>query len=187
MRGSRSAICQRNLRNCVCWRATLAAKIGWRTHAQHLIEAFALADAAGDPIDLANTLAALEQIERDFGHNDVALQHYEEAVELYRSTEDIQKQAHTIRHLADIYRHERQNNEAAAHYREALDLYRADVQTAPLDLANAIRGFKILRQDAGQREEAKQLWREVRELYAAVNVEAGVRESTRRDLWAESV
>jgi tetratricopeptide (TPR) repeat protein len=147
---------------------------------QHLIESVALSRAAGDPIDLAGALTALGQIERDLSRNDVAVQHYGEAMELYRSTADIQRLAHTIRHLADIYRHERQSDKAEHCYREALDLYRADAKTPPLDLANAIRGFAILRQDAGHREEAKELWKEARELYAAVNVEAGVTESVRR-------
>ncbi|HEY1658987.1 MAG TPA: tetratricopeptide repeat protein [Candidatus Sulfotelmatobacter sp.] len=147
---------------------------------QYLREAVALSRAAGDTVDLANALTALGQNERDLGHNDVALQHYEEAAEIYRPSADIQRLAHTIRHLGDLYRHERVNEKAEACYREALDLYRADVKTTPLDLANAIRGFAMLQHDAGQNKEAKQLWTEARELYGAVNVEAGVKESTRR-------
>jgi tetratricopeptide (TPR) repeat protein len=147
---------------------------------QHLSDAVALSRAGGDTVDLANALTALGQIERDLGHNDVALQQYEEAAEIYRPSADLQRLAHTIRHLGDLYRDERQNQKAEACYREALDLYRADVKTKPLDLANAIRGFAILQHDAGQNEEAKQLWSEARELYAAVHVEAGVKESTLR-------
>jgi hypothetical protein len=48
-----------------------------------------------------------------------------------------------------------------------------------LDLANAIRGFAILCGDAGRTEEARQLWMEARDLYAAVGVKEGVRESSR--------
>lgn len=91
---------------------------------QSLSEAVALSRAAGDTLELANALTALGQIERDLGHNDVALQHYEEAAEIYRPSANVQRLAHTIRHLGDLYRHERQNQKAEACYREALDLYR---------------------------------------------------------------
>ena len=48
------------------------------------------------------------------------------------------------------------------------------------DLANAIRPLAILKFDAGETNEARSLWEETRKLYAAVNVEAGVTESSRR-------
>jgi hypothetical protein len=47
-------------------------------------------------------------------------------------------------------------------------------------LANAIRGLAILLDDSGEADEARALWQEARELYASVNVEAGVAESSRR-------
>ena len=65
-------------------------------------------------------------------------------------------------------------------YHEALALYRRDEQTSPIDLANAIRPLAILKDDAGEKEEAKQLWKEARDLYATVNVQEGVAESSAR-------
>jgi hypothetical protein len=65
-------------------------------------------------------------------------------------------------------------------YHEALTIYRAHKETPPLDLANAIRGLALLKSNAGEVEEARALWAEARDLYAAVNVEAGVKESSRR-------
>ncbi|MFZ0802782.1 MAG: hypothetical protein WBQ09_08105 [Terriglobales bacterium] len=47
-------------------------------------------------------------------------------------------------------------------------------------MANAIRGFAILKGDSGEVKEATLLWQEAKELYAAVKVEAGVAESSRR-------
>jgi tetratricopeptide (TPR) repeat protein len=64
--------------------------------------------------------------------------------------------------------------QAAPHYNEALEIYRSHARTPPLDLANAIRGFALLKGNTGDTEEAKQLWQEARDLYAQVGVEAGV-------------
>jgi hypothetical protein len=47
-------------------------------------------------------------------------------------------------------------------------------------LANAIRGLAILKHDSGAVGQAKLLWTEARDLYAIVNVNEGVAESSRR-------
>ncbi len=49
-----------------------------------------------------------------------------------------------------------------------------------LDLANAIRPLAILKDDAGEVEDAKRLWEEARDLYAAADVREGVAESVAR-------
>jgi len=69
---------------------------------------------------------------------------------------------------------------AGACYHEALGIYRSHAETPPLDLANAIRGLAILKSDTADAEAARALWEEARDLYAAVNVKAGVAESNRR-------
>jgi tetratricopeptide (TPR) repeat protein len=147
---------------------------------QDLLEAVALSRKAGDELDLANALTALGQIERDLHHNDAALKNYEEAVTIYRKKGDVLKLAHTIRHVGDIHRHERRASQAEPCYREALNLYRGDPTTAPLDLANALRGFAMLKDDSAEFLQAKPLWEEARDLYAAVGVQEGVAESSRR-------
>lgn len=145
-----------------------------------LIEAVALCRNAGRGIELAEALAGLGQIERDIQHSDAALRHYEEAVSIYRAEGDALKLAHTIRHLGDIHRHEGHRELAEPCYREALNLYRSHDRTPPLDLANAIRGLAILQSEAGEVPEARLLWEEAGQLYAAVKVAAGVAESSRR-------
>jgi tetratricopeptide (TPR) repeat protein len=147
---------------------------------QNLVEAVDLCRNAGVRVDLAEALTGLGQIERDLKHSDAALEHYEEAVTIYRAEGDALKLAHTIRHVGDINRHEGRSAVAEPCYHEALSLYRSHEGTPPLDLANAIRGLAILKFDAGEVQEAKALWEEARDLYAAVNVEAGVTESSRR-------
>jgi tetratricopeptide (TPR) repeat protein len=145
-----------------------------------LLEAVDLCRKTGPRIQLASALTNLGQIERDLQNNSAARAHYEEAVAIYRTQDDALKLAHAIRHLGDIHRHEQHRELAESCYREALNLYRNHPQTPPLDLANALRGFGILQDDAGEVGEAKLLWTEARELYSACEVEAGVAESSRR-------
>lgn len=149
---------------------------------QDLIEAIDLCRQANNDgaIDLARALTALAQIERDLHKNEAALKNYEKAISIYRNKDDAQMLAHTIRHVADIHRNLGHTEAAESSYREALALYRADKNTPALDLANALRGYALLKGDLRDAEHAKALWEEARELYAAVNVEAGVAESARR-------
>lgn len=145
-----------------------------------LVEAVALYRESGDRAELARALAALGQIERDQRRVDDALRHYEEAVALYRAEGDPLPIAHTVRHVADIQREAGRHKLAERHYEESLKLYRSEAGTAPLDLANAIRGLALLKSGMGEAETAKALWQEARGLYAAVSVDAGVAECDRR-------
>jgi tetratricopeptide (TPR) repeat protein len=130
--------------------------------------------------ELARALTGLAQIESDLGNGGASLTLYEEAAGIYRAEGNSLKLAHTIRHVADIHRRERRYELAHASYTEALSLYREHPEASQLDLANALRGFAILQDDAGRGYEARALWQAARELYASVYVEAGVAESTRR-------
>ena len=134
----------------------------------------------GDEALLARALPALGQIERDLGNTKTALALYTEAAGLHRAAGNKQRLAHTVRHVADIHLDRGELEQAEPRYKEALDLYGDDRATQPLDFANAIRGMALLREQAGEREQAKALWEEARGLYQAVNVEAGVEESSRR-------
>lgn len=143
-------------------------------------EAVTLCRQAALPNELARALTGLGQIERDMHSNQAALAHYEEAVAIYRKQKNPLKLAHTIRHVADIQRHERLHESAHANYSEALALYRAHPETPPLDLANTLRGFALLKEEMADAPQARTLWREARDLDAAANVEAGVAEATRK-------
>jgi len=145
-----------------------------------LVEAVEMCRKGESRSDLAKALTDLGQIERDLHNNKVALDHYEEALAIYRAEGDALKVAHTVRHVGDIQRTEGHRELAEPCYREALKIYRSHERTSPLDLANAIRGLAILTFDAGESDEAKQLWQEARDLYAGVDVAAGVAESNRR-------
>jgi tetratricopeptide (TPR) repeat protein len=126
---------------------------------------------------LAEALAGLGQIERDERKTQAALRHYGEAVELLRKEGDVRRLAHAIRHVADIEREHKNLTKAAADYEEALKLYRAHEETPPLEMANALRGYALLKGETGDDEEAKYLWYEAMALYEQAGVEAGVAES----------
>jgi tetratricopeptide (TPR) repeat protein len=147
---------------------------------QVLIEAVEVCRRSNVPTDLARALTGLGQIERDLKNTEVARHYYEEAVTIYREQGDLLRLAHSVRHVGDIYLEEGQLVPAEPCYQEALKIYRANAGTAALDLANTLRGFAILKQELAQKEEARQLWMEARDLYESMNVDAGVAESARR-------
>ncbi|MGA8301382.1 MAG: tetratricopeptide repeat protein [Terriglobales bacterium] len=145
-----------------------------------LAAAVNLCRKSGARSDLARALTALGQIERDLHHLNEALQHYEEAVAIYRDEGNRPRLAHTVRHLGDIHRSAGHPALAEPCYVEALEIYRSDQQTTPLELANAIRGFAILKAEARDKARATMLWTEARDLYAEAGVTEGVNESNQR-------
>jgi tetratricopeptide (TPR) repeat protein len=147
---------------------------------QDLLAAITFLRQESPDVDLAHALRSLGEIERKLHNHDAARQHYEEAVAIYRWHRDPLTLAHTIRHLGDVHHEARRLDLAEASYREALLLYRADPQTPSLELANAIRSMAVLLSETGERAQARSLWQEARELYAAVNVMEGVAESSAR-------
>jgi tetratricopeptide (TPR) repeat protein len=102
------------------------------------------------------------------------------AVASLRKVDDPLRLAHAVRHLGDANCYARRTAQAEPCYVEALSIYRGHEQTGPLDLANAIRSFAVLKDEVGAAEEAKRLWREAHDLYVEVNVPEGVAESAAR-------
>lgn len=122
-------------------------------------------------------LKGLAQIERDAGNAAAAVPLYEDAVSDCRAIGDRLLLAHTVRHLGDAHQDLDQLVQAENCYREALSLYRAG-DPRPLDLANAVRSYALLKERTGEQAEARELWTEARRLYASVNASGGVEEST---------
>jgi tetratricopeptide (TPR) repeat protein len=85
-----------------------------------------------------------------------------------------------MRHLGDVHYEAGRTTAAELSYREALALYRDAGRTKPIDLANAIRSMAVLKSDHGPVDEARALWQEAMELYAAANIQPGVAECTAR-------
>src|SRR3989442_7569926 len=88
--------------------------------------------------------------------------------------------AHAVRYLGDAYYYARRASLAEPCYVEALSIYRRHEQRRPLDLANAIRGFAVLKDEVGAAEEAQRLWQEAHDLYVILNVPAGIPRNARR-------
>jgi tetratricopeptide (TPR) repeat protein len=137
--------------------------------------------AASDSQALRATLyEELAYVERNLRDLETSQRHYRQASEIYSSLGNPLKTAHTVRHAADILREQTKPEQAAPLYAESLEIYRRHKETPPLDLANAIRGFALVKEQTGDRKEALSLWREARDLYELTGIEAGVSESDRR-------
>lgn len=124
-------------------------------------------------------LAALGKVERDLGQLDAALAHYRDAASLYQSDGQLLSFAHTQRHVADIHAQIGDYAAAILAYSEPVEIYRQAAGPPVLDVANALRGLAIARENTGDRASALDLWREAGALYQEARVEAGAEESRR--------
>ena len=97
-----------------------------------------------------------------------------------RAGDDPLRLAHRVRHLGDAYYYAGRLAAADACYVEALGIYRSHERSAPLDLANAVRSFAVLKDEIGADEEAEPLWQEAHDRYLSLNASAGVAESAAR-------
>lgn len=142
-----------------------------------LTRALALCREDGSPLPLAQALHLLANLEVDLGQRDAALGLWEEAVGVLRGTDDSLQLAHKVRHLGDLHRSCGRLDEAHGCYTEALGLYRQHAGPKSLDFANAVCRMAELTEQRGSAKEALELWRETRELYAAVDITAGVEQA----------
>lgn len=140
---------------------------------QRLTQAVALFRRADDPHALTTALRRLGHVEQDAGRRDDAVARYEEAVAVARTASDPMLLAHSVRHLADAHRSSGRLVEAEAFYNEALALYAAEDEPPALDYANALRPLALLKETQRRTDEARDLWRRARALYAGIPVPAG--------------
>ena len=129
---------------------------------------------------LVRALSGLAQVNRDAGDRSKALALYDEVVAIRRTLDEPLSLAHAVRHLADVARELDRETEAARAYDEALAIYRADAHTAPLELANALRGIALLKEATGDKAAAHAAWTEAGRLYREADVDAGAAECARR-------
>jgi tetratricopeptide (TPR) repeat protein len=126
---------------------------------------------------LARALARVGGIERDLGETSRALAAYREAVAVLRGLSSGEQNplmlAHTVRHVGDILHEGGQSAEALRCYQEALSIYRGNPETESLDLANALRGYALTLAELGERDAAREAWREAGKLYDSVWREPG--------------
>ena len=144
---------------------------------QDLASAVAMCRDRGSPVSHAQALHLLANVEHDIGQEDRARSLWEEAITILRDTDDVLQLAHKVRHLGDLHRHCDRLDDAEACYSEALALYREHDSPGSLDFANALRRMAILKERQGDSPRALALWRETRDLYAAVPMAPGVEEA----------
>jgi len=125
----------------------------------------------------AELLRTLAKVDRDLGFLEDSRVHYAMAAEIFRTLNNPLALAHTLRHEADILREQQKVDEAETIYGEVLRLYRANSEHRPLDLANALRGYALLKAAVGNKSESAALWQEACALYETLGIEAGVAES----------
>jgi tetratricopeptide (TPR) repeat protein len=102
------------------------------------------------------------------------------AVAALRNGHDRLRLAHSVRHLGGAYYYAGRAKLAEHCYIEALSIYRTRGDVRPLDLANALRGFAVLKDETGEGQEARRLWQEAHHLYLSVHATAGIAESAAR-------
>ncbi len=158
--------------------AAPAERLALMTRAkQDLTTAVAMCRDRGSPVSHAQAVHLLANVELDLGHEDRARSLWEEAISILRRTDDVLQLAHKVRHLGDLHRHCGRLDDAEACYSEALTLYREHDGPGSLDFANAVRRMAILKDRQGDPVQSLALWRETRDLYAAVNMAPGIEEA----------
>lgn len=118
--------------------------------AREWAKAVELSRQQNDIPSLIRSLRGAAETELDLGRNCEAGALYEEAVSWCRKqNSDALLLAHTVRHLGDVRRHTGQHEGAQSCYEEALGIYRREPDANPLDMANALRPFAILKEEMG--------------------------------------
>ena len=118
--------------------------------------------------------------DRQAGNHDAARRGYTSAAELARSQTQPLALAHALRHVSDLARERGSFKEAAAAAGEAVAIYRAQLNSYPVDLANALRLHALALARTGLDRDALPLWKEARELYKSAGISAGVKEAERQ-------
>ena len=114
---------------------------------------------------------------RAAGRAERARELYVQAAEAARRSGDPGLLAHALRHVSDLDREAGHAEQALSAAEEAADLYRAQPDVSRLDLANALRLAALAREALGR--PATDAWREAGDLYADLDIEAGVAEAER--------
>lgn len=102
---------------------------------------------------------------------------YEEALETARAAGDTEALAKALRHVSDLDREAGRAEAALAAAEEAATLYGALGPESRLDLANALRLTALALEALGR--PALQPWRDAGDLYAELDIAAGLAEAER--------
>ena len=138
--------------------------------ARHLSNVVDALRSSNDRAALAHALRHLGELERGIPALDSARIHYEEAIPILRELDTPLTLAHTIRHLGDIHTKAGRHSLAEQCCEEAVAMYRTQSDASALDVANAIRSLAVVKERLAQVDQARQLWQDAHNQYAALNV-----------------
>ena len=141
-----------------------------------LARACEICERTGAKPELSVALGKLGHVALDLDDLDKALTLFEKSVAVAREASDPLRLAHAVRHLGQVNHRLGRLESAGRCHEEALDLYDRAGTVHPLDHANALRPMAALKEDIGEVEEARLLWRRAAKLYRSAGVDEGVRE-----------
>ena len=125
-------------------------------------------------------LGKLGHVALDLGDPERARTLFAKSVAVAREADDPLRLAHALRTLGQVNRRLGRPEVAERCYEEALACYDNAATPHPLDHANAVRPMAMLREELGNLDAARVLWRKAAGLYRAAGVEEGVRECQAR-------
>ena len=131
---------------------------------------------AGAKRELSVALGKLGHVALDLGRLGKARALFEDSVAVAREVDDPLRLAHAVRHLGQVNQRLGRLASAERCYEEALNLYDQAPTARFLDHANALRPMALLREELGDAEGARLMWRRAAKLYQAAGVDEGVRE-----------
>ncbi len=158
--------------------ATLRAALA-RVEAD-LVRACEICEQGGARKQLSVALGKLGHVALDLDNPGKARTLFEESVAVAREIDDPLRLAHAVRHLGQVNHRLGRLEPAERCYEETLDLYDRSGMAHPVDHANALRPTAALKEELGDMEGARLLWRMAAELYRSAGVEEGVRECEAR-------
>lgn len=145
-----------------------------------LVRACEMCRQVGAAKELSVALGKLGHVALDLGDPERARTLFEESVAVAREAGGPLRLAHAVRHLGQVNQRLGRLQSAEQCYAEALDLYDRAGTAHSLDHANALRPMAALREELGDREGARLLWKRAAKLYRAAGVEEGVKECEAR-------
>lgn len=120
------------------------------------------------------------QFESDHDNYSKAMELSQKSLSYYKQAKNLEHIAHATRHIADLQYQLGKDAESEQNYRAAIGIYRDNPNTHVGNLANALRGFGLLLEQQGRIEEAIDIWKETKDLYASINLQEGVAEANKQ-------
>lgn len=136
------------------------------------------ADREDDHATAMRALIHQGHLAQDQGDHSQAIDLAHQALALYddESLGDRELLVYAQRHLADFQRRSGQRDEALQSYEAALATYRELGDASSLDFANALRGYALALEEAGDQARADEAWNAAGNIYTRLEIADGIAE-----------